>query len=206
MTWPVALDNDYGTWNAYSNEYWPAEYLIDRSGQIRHVHFGEGDYGGSEEEIRSLLAEGAKPLPARPTSVADRTPSGDVTPESYLGYARLQRYSGSQIVPNRSGLVPLPVRALPGRARLRRGLDGRAAGDHRRGSARACACISRRGTSTSCSAAAAAWRASSTGVRTGTVDVTGYRLYTIRGEDAVSNGILELRFDPGVRAYAFTFG
>ena len=84
VTWPVALDNDYGTWNAYSNEYWPAEYLIDRSGRVRHVHFGEGDYGGSEREIRSLLAEGAKPLPAaadeRRRPHADRAGDARVLP------------------------------------------------------------------------------------------------------------------------------
>jgi len=49
VMWPVALDNDYGTWSAYSNQYWPAEYLIDKSGRVRHYHFGEGDYGGTEQ-------------------------------------------------------------------------------------------------------------------------------------------------------------
>jgi len=52
----VTLDNDYGTWTAYSNEYWPAEYLIDKQGNVRRYSFGEGDYPADEAAIRSLLA------------------------------------------------------------------------------------------------------------------------------------------------------
>ena len=55
MRYPVVQDNDYGTWNAYANQYWPAEYLIDRSGHVRHAHFGEGEYDKTEELIRKLL-------------------------------------------------------------------------------------------------------------------------------------------------------
>src|SRR5436190_1840812 len=57
VTWPVALDNTYATWNAYSNQYWPAEYLVDRTGHVRHAHFGEGEYGGTEQLIRTLLGK-----------------------------------------------------------------------------------------------------------------------------------------------------
>ena len=57
VTWPVALDNDFKTWSAYSNQYWPAEYLIDRSGRVRRTHFGEGEYGETEDAIRKLLAQ-----------------------------------------------------------------------------------------------------------------------------------------------------
>jgi cytochrome c biogenesis protein CcdA/thiol-disulfide isomerase/thioredoxin len=56
VTFPVAFDPNYATWNAYGNEYWPAFYFIDKAGQIRHTHFGEGDYDGSEQVIRELLA------------------------------------------------------------------------------------------------------------------------------------------------------
>jgi thiol-disulfide isomerase/thioredoxin len=71
VTWPVALDNSFATWRAYSNDYWPAEYLIDKTGHVRHEHFGEGSYGETESAIRRLLGE--KALVAR-TSVADATP------------------------------------------------------------------------------------------------------------------------------------
>jgi len=57
VAFPVAFDPAYATWNAYHNEYWPAFYFVDRNGHIRHEHFGEGDYAGSEQVIRELLAE-----------------------------------------------------------------------------------------------------------------------------------------------------
>jgi hypothetical protein len=67
VRYPVAIDNDYGTWNAYGNQYWPAEYLVDPSGVIRHVSFGEGEYAGTEELIRQLLVE-HDPAPQLPPS------------------------------------------------------------------------------------------------------------------------------------------
>ena len=57
----IAFDPTFSTWNAYRNSYWPAFYFIDKTGHIRHVHFGEGDYDASEQVIRQLLAE---PSPA----------------------------------------------------------------------------------------------------------------------------------------------
>ena len=57
VTFPVAFDPAFATWNAYANQYWPAFYFIDRSGHIRHVYFGEGDYSGSEQVIRELLSQ-----------------------------------------------------------------------------------------------------------------------------------------------------
>lgn len=57
VTFPVAIDPEFETWNAYGNSYWPAFYFVDRSGMIRHVHFGEGDYAGSEQVIRQLLEQ-----------------------------------------------------------------------------------------------------------------------------------------------------
>ena len=91
VRYPVALDNEYGTWNAYGNQYWPAEYLIDKDGHVRHAHFGEGDYDVTEESIRSLLGEKL----ASPASdgLTDMTPTGVISPESYLGYERIDRYS-----------------------------------------------------------------------------------------------------------------
>ncbi|HEY7826883.1 MAG TPA: cytochrome c biogenesis protein CcdA [Candidatus Limnocylindrales bacterium] len=55
LTYPVAFDPAFATWNAYANSYWPAFYFIDKAGQVRHTHFGEGDYAGSEQVIRQLL-------------------------------------------------------------------------------------------------------------------------------------------------------
>jgi hypothetical protein len=62
--YPVAIDNSYATWNAYSNQYWPAEYLVDTHGDIRHVHFGDGDYAGTEQLIGQLLSAAHPRWPA----------------------------------------------------------------------------------------------------------------------------------------------
>src|SRR4051794_28631670 len=60
LRYPVVQDNDYATWNAYANQYWPAKYLIDANGYVRYVHFGEGEYGRTENAIRALLAESGR--------------------------------------------------------------------------------------------------------------------------------------------------
>ena len=73
LRYPVALDSDYGTWNAWGNRYWPAKYLIDREGHVRFAHFGEGDYGETEAAIRELLAEPGLPAPVS-GEVTDMTP------------------------------------------------------------------------------------------------------------------------------------
>ena len=71
IRYPVVQDNEYGTWNAYQNEYWPAEYLIDAHGQVRHTQFGEGDYKQDEAAVRQLLYEaGAQHLPPPMTATA----------------------------------------------------------------------------------------------------------------------------------------
>lgn len=57
VTWPVAIDNDWKTWRSYHNRYWPAMYLIDKAGNIRHIKIGEGQYANTEQIIQALLAE-----------------------------------------------------------------------------------------------------------------------------------------------------
>ena len=71
IKYPVALDNQYAIWNAYENEYWPAHYLIDAQGRIRHQHFGEGAYRETEQMIQSLLKEGASRLGAERTRAGE---------------------------------------------------------------------------------------------------------------------------------------
>jgi cytochrome c biogenesis protein CcdA/thiol-disulfide isomerase/thioredoxin len=96
ITYPIALDNDYATWSNYQNLYWPAEYLIDANGTVRHTKFGEGDYDGTEKLIRQLLAA-ADPdtrLPA-PVKSVDTTPQTRLTPETYLGVGKTGNYGGA---------------------------------------------------------------------------------------------------------------
>ena len=107
VDYPVALDNDYGTWNAWANRYWPASYFIDRSGHVRFAHFGEGAYEEKEDVIRQLLAEPGLDAPVS-GEVEAPTAMGVETPETYLGYERLDRFYGSQIVPGREAEYVLP--------------------------------------------------------------------------------------------------
>ena len=92
LRYPIALDNEYGTWTAWSNQYWPAKYLIDRTGHVRFYHFGEGDYEKTEDVIRTLLAERGTRLPEA-SGLEDESPHGRLTPESYLGYQRLTGFA-----------------------------------------------------------------------------------------------------------------
>lgn len=97
ITYPIALDNDYATWNNFQNLYWPAEYLIDANGQVRHTKFGEGDYDGTERLIRTLLADAHPGVAlAAPTNSADMTPQTRLTPETYLGVGKSGNYGGSE--------------------------------------------------------------------------------------------------------------
>ncbi len=86
--YPVALDNAYGTWNAYGNQYWPAHYLFDGQGRLRHYHFGEGAYDETEAAIQALLKEAGHPadMPMTEGTSQDLTKIG--SPETYLGYER----------------------------------------------------------------------------------------------------------------------
>jgi thiol-disulfide isomerase/thioredoxin len=82
VTWPVAIDSQMATWNAYRNQYWPAEYLLDRQGRVAYTSFGEGDYARTDAAVAQLLGVGPAPLPSS-TPVPTNT-----TPELYLGSER----------------------------------------------------------------------------------------------------------------------
>jgi cytochrome c biogenesis protein CcdA/thiol-disulfide isomerase/thioredoxin len=90
LRYPVVQDNNMGTWNAYGNQYWPADYLIDASGQVRYASFGEGDYDKTETAIRALLAEAGAPVGGRSHPRGVVVPSRQATPETYLGTARAE--------------------------------------------------------------------------------------------------------------------
>ncbi len=101
----VVQDNDYATWRAYNNRYWPQKYLIDSSGVIRYVHIGEGHYEQTEKEIQELLAEiGQEASDMDTTGLEDKTPTKPQTPELYAGY-RFALPRG-QDVGNEEGLQP----------------------------------------------------------------------------------------------------
>jgi cytochrome c biogenesis protein CcdA/thiol-disulfide isomerase/thioredoxin len=205
VRYPVALDNDYGTWNAYANQYWPAEYLVDQSGDVRHIHFGEGEYDKTEHLIRLLLrAGGASPLPL-PGRDVDHTPQGLRTPETYLGYFRIDRFDSDRLVVQRPYDYRLPTslprdhwayggtwtveseRAIAGDgARLRLHFHARKV--HLVLGGRGFVGVALDGKSR------------------GAVHVNGPRLYTLVSQRKLRDGKLDLMFTPGVQVYAFTFG
>jgi len=202
LDYPIALDNDFATWQAWHNQYWPAKYLIDRKGHVRYYHFGEGDYAETEAAIRKLLGSGLPPAPAPSEAELDGLL---VTPETYLGYRRLARYGGEKVVPDAERAYRLPSRlyasefAFGGRWTVE---DERAvAGRHARLrlSYRArdvFLVLSGRGTV----------EVLVDGRPQRRVRVQGDRLYTLVDRARGGDHLLELRVDAGVAAYAFTFG
>ena len=204
VRYPVALDNDFATWRAYSNDYWPAEYLIDKSGRVRHEHYGEGSYGETEALIRKLLGEN---VTAAPTSVADRTPTDLTTPETYLGYARIANLANRGLAFDLSYAYRFPRTAL-GRDQIAY------AGNWKVEDSRAVAGRDAR--------LRLAFQANEIylvlagegqvdvlvdGRRARVVSVSGTpRLYTIASFPKLTRGMLELLFSRGVEGYAFTFG
>ena len=107
LLYPIAQDNDFATWNAYGNRFWPAKYLIDKDGVIRYTHFGEGRYKETEEKIRDLLAEtgaslegiplGAPEITLEGADLSSRGSSFGITRELYGGYIRNNSLGGGYV-------------------------------------------------------------------------------------------------------------
>ncbi|MGQ0661900.1 cytochrome c biogenesis protein DipZ [Sphingosinicella sp.] len=229
ITYPVAIDNEFAVWRAFANRYWPAHYFIDAEGRVRYHHFGEGDYERSEQVIRQLLAEAGR----NPTGTAGPVRAQGVnmgaardtlrSPETYIGFARAEHFvsPGGQVRDRQStylaGRMALNDWSLVGdwivraehaeatarggriafrfhardlhlvmgslngmRVRYRIRIDGQTPGPDAGMDANAA----------------------------GEGAVTGERLYQlIRQRGAVRERTFEIEFlDPGVRAFAFTFG
>ncbi len=105
VDYPVALDNNYAIWKGFNNQYWPAHYFIDARGRIRSHHFGEGNYRESEDVLRQLLLDAGQPnLPGGYVNDdhhgVEAAPSGDPTrsPETYVGYSRAMNFVGGRLV------------------------------------------------------------------------------------------------------------
>jgi thiol-disulfide isomerase/thioredoxin len=109
ITYPVALDNSYSTWTNYRNQYWPAEYLIDANGTVRHTKFGEGDYNGTEKLIRELISNAHNGVALPPAVDApDTTPQGGLTPETYFGVGKVVNYAGTGAYDEGRSVFSLP--------------------------------------------------------------------------------------------------
>jgi cytochrome c biogenesis protein CcdA/thiol-disulfide isomerase/thioredoxin len=201
VRYPVAMDNDFVTWQSWHNQYWPAKYLIDRRGQVRYFHFGEGEYGKTEAAIRTLLGGD---VPAA-TKLAEEAPHGRITPETYLGYARLDRNAGEPVVNDKPHAYTFP-RGLEAselayggvwKVQDERAVAGLSAGLRLQYRARDVHLVLT-GTGNV--------DVLVDGKPERTVRVTEDRLYTLVERPRLDDHLLELRFTPGLAAYAFTFG
>ena len=100
LTYPIVQDNNYETWTAYNNRYWPAKYLINSQGKIVYTHFGEGDYDETERVIQTLLAEAGSGVNEEINNPSYSLSSR--TPELYLGYSRMEFFATPyQVMPDK---------------------------------------------------------------------------------------------------------
>ena len=112
ITYPVVQDNDFETWRAYNNRYWPAKYLIDKNGEIRYTHFGEGDYDKTEKMIQKLLEEKGSDVTSSSVSNPEYKTYAR-TPETYLGYDRIQHFaSPERISKDTESIYSFPIKLL----------------------------------------------------------------------------------------------
>jgi cytochrome c biogenesis protein CcdA/thiol-disulfide isomerase/thioredoxin len=110
IQYPIAMDNSLATWTNYRNRYWPAEYLIDAQGTVRHVKFGEGDYDVTENLIRQLLSDANKDVELPPaTEGQDTTPTAPTTPETYFSVGKVVNYAGQGVYDQGEATFALPA-------------------------------------------------------------------------------------------------
>jgi cytochrome c biogenesis protein CcdA/thiol-disulfide isomerase/thioredoxin len=230
IAYPVAIDNDYAIWRGFNNNFWPAHYFIDAKGRIRHHAFGEGDYAESERVIQQLLAEAGKTASSDLVSVkaTGAEAAADMidiqSPETYIGYARAENFvSPGGVAQDQPKTYSADVNRLN-----EWGLDGdwtvgaeqatlnaKGGGIAYRFHARDLHLVLGPGADgkpvrfrvTIDGAAPGASHGSDTD-ENGDGTVTGQRLYQlVRQAGRVADHTFEIRFrDPGVQAYAFTFG
>jgi cytochrome c biogenesis protein CcdA/thiol-disulfide isomerase/thioredoxin len=220
LKYPVVQDNKMGTWNAYGNEYWPADYLIDAKGQVRYAAFGEGDYDKTETAIRALLAEKGSQIGGKshPTNVV--VPSEQATPETYLGTARADGWideprngthdygvapTGSLSLNDFAFSGTWNIASQPATAVSSAGIDVEfeaknvylvlsSAGE------------TPRPVQVLLDGKPISARVAGADVHGGVVTVRGQRLYTLVSLPRDERHRLSLRFAPGVSGFAFTFG
>jgi cytochrome c biogenesis protein CcdA/thiol-disulfide isomerase/thioredoxin len=220
IDYPVVQDNNYGTWDAYQNQYWPADYLIDSTGALRYATFGEGDYAKTETAIRALLALAGHHVGGMGHPRGVVVPSAEATPETYLGTNRAEGWV--------NGPIGGPHDYGPGRA------SGLAVNEFAYGgtwsiAAQPATAVSGASIDAEVQAKNVYLVLSSAGgrprkievlldgmpipaadagadVHDATVTVTSERLYTLVSLPSDQRHHLTLRLAPGISGYAFTFG
>jgi cytochrome c biogenesis protein CcdA/thiol-disulfide isomerase/thioredoxin len=218
IEYPVVQDNENGTWNAYGNLYWPAEYFVDAKGEVRYAHFGEGEYSEKEQVIRELLAEaGDAPGKARADAHGMAAEPTVTTPESYLGAERAGNFANGTIELGRQHYTL----QKPGENELAYGGEwnigeqavtaGKGAKlDLNFGARRVYLVLGSPGkprrVKVMLDGKPIAPADDGSDVHNGYVKVTNQRLYNLVELPKVEHRVLELVPEEGVQGYAFTFG
>jgi cytochrome c biogenesis protein CcdA/thiol-disulfide isomerase/thioredoxin len=210
LRYAIAQDNSYATWNAWGNQYWPAKYLIDAEGRVRYTHFGEGAYEETETAIRALLAEAGRDRLGGMTRARTESPDpGLATPETYLGFARADGFVPSRPRPGTHRYPPLHDEL----ERSSFALSGVWRVNEESATAVSDAAIHARVVARKVFLVLSARGPGShevdvllDGEPLRRVVVRGQRLYPLASPPEVADQRLTLRVDPGVSAYAFTFG
>jgi cytochrome c biogenesis protein CcdA/thiol-disulfide isomerase/thioredoxin len=222
INYPVVQDNNLATWAAWGNDVWPADYLIDASGDVRYAAFGEGDYQTTEDAIRILLAQaGAKGLGSGAQAEHVITPSTETTPETYLGTARAENWlahepqAGTHTYPAAPGLLALSEFAYSGtwtigpqqaladaNSQITANVRGKnvyiVLSPPAHGVGHVDVAINGK--------PAVTGHGAGLDVHNGVVTVNNQRLYNIVAEPSDSDETVQLSFSPGMSAYSFTFG
>jgi len=217
--YPVALDSTLATWAQFNNQYWPAHYLVDKDGKVVYTHFGEGNYDVTENNIRYLL--GLKDT-VRDDSAAGSVFAEDQSPETYLGFARAERFAGPvAMVYNALAHYRFPVSlplhnwALEGTwktepDKIVSGEGGSVLRFHFKAGKVFLVLGNATGTPLQASILLngnAVGASAGKDTRDGTLNITGHALYELIDQKKDADGVLELRTNsPGLEAYAFTFG
>ena len=220
ITYPVAQDNAFSTWQAYQNRYWPAEYFIDAEGHLRHTHFGEGSYDESERVIQQLLDEAGAHVQDAVAQAAPPPVSQMQTPETYLGGASQDSFSSPQ--PAWPGMsrsytlpedLPLDHWALTGlwhfeASYAEAGQPRDTLRLHFRAKDVYLVMTSDQPVQATVSLVSPQQANHSEDLDAqGRLTVSASRLYHLVSLESLQEGTLDLHFDqPGVRVYAFTFG
>jgi thiol-disulfide isomerase/thioredoxin len=220
IEYPVVQDNEYGTWDAFGNRYWPAKYLIDADGDVRYVHFGEGEYENTERAIRSLLEEaGSRNLGPEAEASAETADPATITPETYFGSLRAQGFVNGPILPGTRDYGDWDADKL-GLNQFAYSGTWKVTGEHASAEENASIGMRFQARRVFCVMGApdsGEVRVLLDGepipddlagedVDEGAATVSGQRLYRLVELPEAGVHTLTLEFDPGVSGYAFTFG
>ncbi|CAN7374285.1 cytochrome c biogenesis protein DipZ [Mycolicibacterium frederiksbergense] len=206
ITYPIAMDNAFSTWTNYRNRYWPAHYLIDKQGVVRHIKFGEGDYATTERLIRRLLSDGDEAALPAATERSDSTPTAPTTPETYFSVGKVVNYGGTGVYDEGTHTFDFPAQLAEDRFALRGpwALDYQGVTAQADGAAIKLNYHARNvylvvgGTGTV--------RVNRDGVTTELAVSGPPNMRQIIADDNDGAGTVEVAFDEGLQAFSFTYG